>query len=726
MIRIAWRSLVSHKLRTVLTALAILLGVAMISGTFVLTDQIDRGFQEVFDDAYKGTDVIVTRRTEFASHFSAASASLPQAMVQEVRAVEGVSQAVGQVAAQGAVTVDGEVVQTGGAPTLFFGGEFGDLSAASYVDGAPPARPGEVGIIRKLAEEKDLGVGSQITVIGDSGPQEVTVSGVFTFGAESSLGGSLILNTTLEDAQEWFDMQGRVSEIDVRANAGTPADTLASRIRKALPPEADVKTGEQAAADQTKQISDAIGGFLRPVLLVFGGVALLVGAFIIFNAFSMTVAQRRRELAMLRALGASRRQIQWSIAGEALAIGILASVLGLFAGLGVAAAVNGVFQAAGVDIPRSGPVLEVRTIVLALAVGVVITVLAALVPAWSATRVPPIAALQEGATLPPWRLARFTPCFAAAVGALGALGVLAGMYRPGAPTQRVVTIVVGALLLFLAVAMVSKYVVRPIAAVLGWPLQRLSPVSGRLARDNSVRNPGRTALTAAALMIGLAVVVLVAVLAQGLKSSFVHSFDRVVRADYVVASDNFMALPSDTLQRVQNVPDVQSAAALDIQQVKVDGRLTALMSIDPYSFRHVWDFDWVNGGDDALLGRLGLTNTILEQQTARSLGVKQGQIVELTTVDGTTHTFTVIGEYHDPIMLNGMLISDAAYGEIFERPQVFMVFAKAQAGADRARTLSAIETALEGVPTADAQTAAAYKDRTVGSVNQLVKSRVVV
>src|SRR5665648_1007248 len=303
-----------------------------------------------------------------------------------------------------------------------------------------------------------------------SGGSAARVSGIFRFGAESSLGGSLILDTTLADAQSWFDMPGRISEIDGKAAPGVSADELAKRVRAALPPEAVVKTGTQAAADQTKQISDAIGTFLKPALLSFGGIAVLVGAFIIFNAFSMTVAQRRREFAMLRALGASRRQVLLSLTGEALAMGVLASLVGLAAGLGVASAVNQLFKAMKIDIPHSGLVLQPRTVIVALAVGVVVTLLSAVLPAARATRVPPMAALQEGSQLPPSRFAKATPYFAGAAALIGALFIVGGMFGPGGTTTRLGTIALGAVLVFLAVAMVSRYVVRPIAAVLGWPL----------------------------------------------------------------------------------------------------------------------------------------------------------------------------------------------------------------------------------------------------------------
>ncbi len=789
MIRIAWRSLLAHRLRSFLTVLAIVFGVAMISGTYVFTDQINRAFDEIFTEAYKGTDVTITRKMSFTSQLSQALTGLPESMVEDVRAVDGVAEAYGYVQGQGAVAVDGEVVETGGSPTLFFSYVPSELSATAYVDGAGPTGPGELGIGKKFAEEKGLSLGSKVTVITDTGPRETTVSGIFTFGSESSLGGSILLNMTLEDGQAWFDMAGRVSEIDVQAADGVDADDLAGRIRAVLPEEADVKTGTQAAADQSAEISDAIGSFLNPALLSFGGVAVLVGAFTIFNAFTMTVAQRRREFAMLRALGASRRQVLLSITGEALVMGVLASVVGLVVGLGFAVAINALMKVANVDIPLSGLVMEPRTVIVGLVVGIGVTLLSALVPGLRATRVPPIAALQEGSTLPPSRFSRFSPYIAAAVGALGVLGLLNGMYGSGSTTQRLLALAAGAVLIFLAVAMLSKYFVSPVArAIGGWPLgvavvsavavilatalawglgaglvvllvrlassqaaQVVGVVLGiaglvvvlwvlvretlelrhqprrenvstvRLARGNSMRNPARTAATAAALMVGLGVIVFVAVFAQGLKSSFIDSFDEVVRADYVIASTNYMTLPADVVSRVQSVPSVDDAAGLDAQQIQVDGNETympALYAVDPYSFERLWSFDWLDG-DDTLLRRLSGGGAIVEEQTASSLGLCVGKSFEVLTAEGTKTELEVLGTYRDPMMINGITVSKATYDELYSRSQLFMVLALTGGEGSDADT-AAIEAALADVPTADVMTAAEYKDGIVGQLDQLL------
>ena len=273
---------------------------------------------------------------------------------------------------------------------------------------------------------------------------------------------------------------------------------------------------------------------------------------------------------------------------------------------------------------------------------------------------------------------------------------------------------------FLAVAMVSKYIIRPLAGVLGWPLQKLAPVSGRLARDNSVRNPGRTAATASALMIGLGVVVFVAVFAQGLKSSFIDSFDKVVRADFIVQGTNFMPLPNETADLVEGVTGVETATGVDAQQAQVAGKTTLVYAVDPSVFGSVWEFDWLNGGNDALLDDLSPGETLVEEQTASTLGTTVGKTVDVVTVDGERAELKVTGLYRDPMMLNGVIVSDAGYAQLFAKPQLFMVFAKSDPGSPVAQTGAGLKSALAAVPTAEVKTAQEYKDSMVGQVNQLL------
>ena len=358
------------------------------------------------------------------------------------------------------------------------------------------------------------------------------------------MGGTIVVAGSLQDVQRWGGEPGKLSGISVAADPGVTPKELAKRVKAALPATLSVKTGEQAAADATAETAASINGFLTPVLLAFAGVSVFVGAFIIFNAFSITVAQRRREFAMLRALGAGRNQVLRSVVAEALTLGVLASAVGIGAGFGVAKAINALFHLLGVDIPTAGIALQPRTVVIAVLVGVGVTLFSALVPAIRATRVPPVAALQEGSALPPTRFTRFGTAISVLIAALGAGSLALGIFTDGAAGGRLMFMGLGALLLFVAIAMLSKYIVKPAARIIGWPMEKLAPTSGRLARDNAGRNPSRTAATAAALMIGLAMVVFIAVFAQAMKGSFSGALDKSTRAELVVQDRTaFMGVP---------------------------------------------------------------------------------------------------------------------------------------------------------------------------------------
>ena len=404
-------------------------------------------------------------------------------------------------------------------------------------------------------------------------------------------------------------------------------------------------------------------------------------------------------------------------------MGVGASVLGLFAGLGVASGVNALFQAGGVDIPRSGLVMQPRTVIVALVVGIGVTLLSAVVPALRATRVPPVAALQEGAALPPSRLTRFMPYLAGAAAILGALGILGGMYGGGGARPRAsVRSAIGAIFIFVAFAVVSKYFIRPVAGVIGWPLQRISVVSGRLARDNARRNPERTAATAAALMIGLGVVVFVAVFAQALKSSFVDSYDRTVRADYVLSGANFLPLPAEAIRVAEAVPSAEVVSALNVQQVEAgpNRATTAVYGIDYGTFQRLWQFDWIDGGDE-LLAQLGGDGVVVEEQDGgrprRHHGRLRRRDHRRRQEGGSRGASASTGH---PMMLNGLTVS-RGYDALFPRPQYFYGLRQdGRRARPPANSREALKPALAGIPTAEVRDDAEYKDSIVGQVNQLL------
>ncbi len=719
MTRLAFRSLASRPLRTILTLLAILLGVAMITGTYVLTDQIDNGFANIIETSLKGTAVQVEPTRSFTSLENDAAQTLNDDLVARVLAVPGVDRAAGAYETMGAAIVDGKAVESGGAPTLLTTDLGEPFNQATLVAGREIRGRNEVSIIRSFADKAGLEPGDTFTVAAPAGLQEVKVAGVFEWGDSVSLGGTIVVAGRLQDVQRWGGEPRRLSGISISADPGVTPNQLAADVKAAMPAGVSVKTGEQAAADRTAETTDAIGSFLTPVLLAFAGVSVFVGAFIIFNAFNITVAQRRREFAMLRALGASRRQVLTSVVAEALTLGVLASAVGIVAGLGVAKGINTLFKAVGADIPTAGIALEPRTVLIAVLVGVGVTLLSALTPALRATRVPPVAALQEGATLPPTRFAKFSTAFAVAVAVLGGGSLAYGIFADGGTNGRLLFMGLGALLLFVAIAMLAKFVVRPASRIIGWPLEKLAPTSGRLARDNAGRNPSRTAATAAALMIGLAMVVFVAVFAQAMKGSFSGAISESTRADLVVQDRSaFLTVPQTTVRALEDVPGVEAAAGVAWTSFKVKGGgIITANAVDPAVWTRVWGHDWRRGGSDALFAKLDATHVILEDGSPIAAKVGPGETITVTSQSGKTAKLTVLGFYRDQMAYTGMMVNLDTLEKLDVPTAAGMTLVRSDGSAG---AQAAVQKALADYPTQKVETRTEYLDAINKQVDQIL------
>ena len=530
--RLALKSLLGHKLRAALTSIAIVLGVAMMSGTFVLTDQITNAFSSIFQSALKGTDVILSHRQAFTPDQGGGgdTGPLPASLIGKVRAVPGVANAEGQIQALGAIVVNGKVVTTNSAPTLVLSTLPKPYNTNTLTAGHFPQGHGQIAVDTSVANDQHLHVGQRLGLTTDQGVKQVTLVGTFDFADSASLGGATLVSTTFSDAQRWYNRVGKTSVIVATADHGLSPVELKHRIIQAVPGFVKVQTGSESADQQSKDISNSIESFLTPLLLAFAIAAVFVGAFIIFNTFSITVAQRMREFAMVRTIGASRRQVLRTVLLEAFVIAVISCIVGLVGGIVVAKLFNQLFKALGADLPLAGIAIRTRTIVIPVVVGMAVTLLAALIPAFRATRVPPVAALREGATLPPSRMAKVVPYLAGLFLVGGIAIVVQGFSSDAGAFSKILRLGLGSMIIFLGTAMVSKYLVRPLAKVIGWPLQKLAPGPGRLARENAMRNPGRTAITAAALMIGVALVVFVAVFVNGFKETFLGALDRSVSA----------------------------------------------------------------------------------------------------------------------------------------------------------------------------------------------------
>ena len=723
MIALALRSLGQRKLRTALTAIAVLLGVAMIAGTYVQTDRIRSAFTDITQTSNRGTDVVVAPRKAFTSNVGQATQGLDERMLSRVRAVPGVRLAEGQLTDTGSLVIGGEAVSSGFAPSIVSSASREPFDAFRYVKGGPPRRAGEVAVDRQQAEDQGLRVGQFVGLSTRSGVQNVKISGVGEWGGGTSIGGATLVVARLADVQRWFQRPGDLTRIAIAADPGIADARLAAAVRAALPRTVTVKTGAADAAEQADAANDAIGSVLTPALLALSGAALLVGAFIIFNTFSITVAQRSREFALLRSLGATRAQILLVVAAEALVIGVTASVLGLLAGLGIAAVLGALFDAA-LDMPSSGLVLAGRTIALAFGIGIGITLLAAVAPALRATRVPPVAALTADPLTGTTRRSR-SPYIAAGVSLLGLLGLVQGLFGGGPAGSRLGALAGGAVLLFVGVALVARYIVRPLASAIGQPLALAFDEPGRLARENAMRNPGRTATTSAALMVGLGLVVFVAVFAAGLKTTITGSLDELVRADIAVTAQGFQPLPPNAQEAVRSVPGVDAAMGQYVDQIEVDGThsnqlVDTLNGVEARLLRLAYRPKWLHGGNDALLSQVRGDSVVIEEQFAKTHHVRIGRRFRILTPSGGKATLTAIGEYRDPQILQGIIVDLPTYQRVSALHDPLAFFVTTARGADRAHVQAEIAAALRRFPTAEVRSNRQYRALINQQVNQIV------
>jgi putative ABC transport system permease protein len=509
----------------------------------------------------------------------------------------------------------------------------------------------------------------------------------------------------------------------IAASDVTP-EQLVPRVREALHGTLKVQTAEKNAQETSDEINDSIGGFLTPVLLAFAGAALLVGAFIIFNTFSITVAQRTREFAVLRSLGATRRQVLGAMLIEALTLGAIASVAGIAAGVGFAKLLSGLFDALGFGIPRSGVVLEPRTILISLAVGLVVTAVAAVAPALRATRVPPVAAMSEVAPEPSRAARRVRTLLTALAALAGAVMVFQGLFGSAPANTKLAALAGGTVLVFVAVALSARYVAKPLASAIGFPLERIFRVPGHIARENAMRNPARTAITSAALMVGVGLVVFVAVLTAGLKDTFSSTLDERTKADMIVFSEAYEPIPGATAHEVARVPGVVQVATQLFDQVEVNGHKSdvtrdTVMGLDPDAILATYSFDWLDGNDGVLRG-LGRNEAVIEEQFAKAHDLDVGDGYRVRTPSDGRAWMHVSGIYRDPTILQGTLVTPETLHLISPVKDPFGLFVKVADSADPAHVRTGVERALADYPTATVESMAEYKDTIEEQLNQIV------
>ncbi|MEP6952984.1 MAG: ABC transporter permease, partial [Solirubrobacteraceae bacterium] len=577
--RVALKGLWLRRGRALLTAFAVVLGVAMVSGTFILTDTINKAFDSIFQDSYSKTSAVVSGR-KVVKDATSGIAPVPATVLARVRANDKVADASGAIFNLSGTSDQTKLVGRDGKPLgTSNNGQFGfgfdpraeRFNPLSLTSGRWAAGPGEVVIDKGTATDERYGVGDRIGAAADGPTRQFRITGIARYGTVNSIGGATIAVFDVPTAQALLGKRGVYDTIFVAARNGVSSDQLVRDLRTQVPATAQVRTGAEQAGEDSKDTQDGTK-FIQYFLLGFGFIALGVGAFVIFNTLSITLAQRVRELATLRTLGASRRQIRRSVLTEGLVMGVLASVIGLALGLGLAKGLNALFQAFGIDLPQATTVVQTRTIVVALALGIAVTLIASISPARRVTRIPPVAALREGATLPP-KLGVRRPSVPLAIITVAAALSLAGALGVGSLGVSMILVGVGALGLFLGVIMIAGRLVGPLASVVGAPARRFGGPPGRLASGNATRNTTRTATTAAALMIGLALVTLCATVFGGFGAANKSADKKAVSADYVVTSKSgFDTIPAAVGRSVARVPGVESVSGVRQDTARAFGK----------------------------------------------------------------------------------------------------------------------------------------------------------
>ena len=716
--RVTLRGLAAHRLRLMLTALAIVLGVGFVAGTFVLTDTINQTFTTLFNQTTRGIDVAVRTNANFSTATGPQRAPMPAAVLGQVATVPGVRVAAGDVEGYAQfVATDGKPVTTGGAPTIGISlSVVPQLQAGATIrQGRRPAGPDEVAIDTHTAEKYGFHVGDRVKILFQGPPHEFTVTGILGFGPADSLAGATLAGFDLATAQQVLNRQGVYDQIDVVAAPGVSPQAMRDRIAATLGRDYQVLTGKQLAADTVKSIGSFVN-FINYALLAFALIALFVGSFIIVNTFSIILAQRARELAVLRCVGASRRQILGSVLGEAAIVGLASAVAGLGVGILIAIGLKAAFSAVGADLPSTSLVIAPRTVIVALLVGLVVTVLASVLPAWRATRVPPVAALQEQALSAAPAATRRRTLAGSLLTLAGVALLLLGLFATHG--NRLVNVGVGALVIFLGIGLLSALIARPLARVLGWPFAHWAGQPGRLARDNAMRSPRRTASTAAALMIGLALVSFATIFAASIKTSVTKVLDQTIVADYILTgpTNSAQGFSPEVVARLAEQPEVSSAIGVRVGVFKLGGAARQLFGIDPVRYSQAVRTELLSGS----LTNLTAGGVAIREDVAKAHGWRVGDRMTMEFPVGGSASEPIRAIYQDNRINGGYLISLADYQRHYtdQFDTVALVTAKPGVSPDASR--AAIDGVVADFPSVQVKDQAQYKQDQASQINQVL------
>jgi putative ABC transport system permease protein len=711
--RVTLKGILAHKLRLALTAIAIIAGVTFIAGTYVLTDTLHATFDRLVGAIYKNIDLQIRGIAQFPTKDAATATRdpIPESLLATVRKVPGVQAAEGEASGYAQfVAPDGTLISHEGEPTL--GENFDqnpEVSELRVVEGRPPSAPDDVVMDAATAEEYHFHLGQRVKVLSALGTGTFTISGIAQYGSANTLAGVTLAAFTLPTAQRLMEEPAQLSDIDVVTRPGANQVAVGRAIARLLPKGVQVVTGKTVLAEQTSSISQDLSLF-STALLIFALIALFVGAFTIFNTFSILVGQRTRELALLRAVGATRRQVFRSVLAEAAIVGLVSSGIGLGLGVLTALGIEELLRGFGIALPAGPLVFEARTVIVSLAVGVGVTVFAALGPARRAVRVSPMAALGDGsddADTPTRR--RVAAGAGLALVGLAFLGL--GLAEPA-----VSLVGLGAASIFIGVATFAPILARPLASVIGRPLAGLLGVAGRIGKENSMRNPRRTAQSAAALMVGMALVSTIAIYGASASTSATASFDNAVRADLIVstASNDVAGSISPALPRMlAGLPGVTASTVIYSGQFEIGQTVEQLKAVPTHDLADTVIVRMVRGSIDSL----SHSRLLVDSATAATDHLVVGERVRVKFALSGSTTMRVGGIYQPNAAIGSYLIGKAFYQSHYADPTPAAVLLDT-VGSQRVET--SVRHAIAPYRGLEVQTAAQFEKSETAQVNQIL------
>jgi putative ABC transport system permease protein len=709
--QVTLRGLLAHKLRLALTALAIVLGVTFISGTYVLTDTLHSTFSSLFTSVYSKIDFQVRGVAQFGNGQSATRNLLPDSLLPQVQAVPGVAGAFGNVTGYAQfIGHDGKPISST-IGTLGIGFDSNPLiSNLHLIAGNPPAISHDVVMDAATAKSYNFSVGQQVRVLGGGlkSAEMFTITGIAQFGTADNLAGQTLAAFTLPTAQRVVGEPGLFGFISVVAKPGADKAAVQRSIARALPSDAEVVTGQTIIDEDENAVSQGLS-FFNTALLIFALISLFVGAFTIYNTFSIIVGQRTRELALLRVVGASRGQVLRSVLTEAAIVGLVSSAagvgLGVAAGLGLEALLSGF----GTSLPTGPLTFEPRTAIVGLLVGTLVTVVSAIGPARNAVRIAPVAALTDrspdGAGAGPTRRRLI---FGTVVAVLGAALIGIGLSKP------VVALVgLGAACVFIGVAMLAPAIARPLSGLLGRPLAALLGEPGKLGRENSMRSPRRTAQTASALMVGLALVSAMAVFGASLSASATSSVDQAISADLLISANGSGQLSDSVPAAVAAVPGVTATNTVYRNYFEFRSTLAVLTGVTPQSLTDTVILRMTAGSTAALTQN----ELLIDATTATKDHLSVGDTVPVRFAYTGRTTMKIGGIYQSNALIENYLVSSAYFLAHFRAPHPGAILARTNGSAG---VETAVTSALAPYTDVQVQTRAQFEQSQVASVNQLL------